>query len=193
MHVLDKSEEYSTIICYKDLKFYYETQIFDFFEKNPNIPTPNLVELMNEYLKYIFVYRKQIGSQVFWRFPIYRKPLNLGDQPVVSTDQLQVNKVYEMIKFYRKLQDRINEFNDIIAKEENIPLSLNKQQKKKIKKGPPTLSLRPKYIIETSLPIFDDLNVLTVASTEQEIVIQRPKYLDNIMCLITITLHRMLE
>ena len=98
-----------------------------------------------------------------------------------------------MIHFYRKLQDRIDEFNDLIVKEENIPLSLNRQQKKKLKKAPPVLSLRPKYIIETSLPLFNDLNVLTVASTEQEIVLQRPKYFAGTMFMITITLHRSLE
>ena len=86
----------------------------------------------------------------------------MGKQPIVSTNQLKVNKIYEMISFYRKLQDRIDEFNDLIIKEENIPLSLNKQQRKKVKKAPPTLSLRPKFIIEKSLPLFDDLNILTV-------------------------------
>lgn len=193
MHVLAKCEQYKTIISYKDLKFYYETQVFDFFAKNPNIPQPNIIDMLSEYLKYMFVYRKPLGTQVFWRFPIYRKPLEMGDQKVVTSKQLQVNKIYDMIKFYQKLQDRIDEFNDLIATEENIPLSLNKEKKKKIKKSPPMLSLRPKFIIETSLPLFDDLNVLTVASTEQEIVLQRPKYLGNIMCLITITLHKSLE
>ena len=57
----------------------------------------------------------------------------MGEQPVVSTAQLQVNKIYDMIKFYQKLQERINEFNDLVIKEENIPMSLNRQQKKKIK------------------------------------------------------------
>ena len=117
----------------------------------------------------------------------------MGNQPVINTNQLKVNKIYEMIKFYRKLQDRIDEFNDLIIKEENIPLSLNKQKMKKLKKAPPTLSLRPKYIIETSLPLFNDLNVLTVANTQQEIVLQRPKYFDRLMYLVTITLHRSLE
>lgn len=181
MHILNRCEQHNTIVSYNDLKFYYETQIFDFFENNPNIPMPKLIELLSDYLKNIFMYRTPLGIQAFWRFPIYRKPLEMGDQPVINSKQLKVNKIYEMIKFYRKLQDRIDEFNDLVVKEENLPLSLNRQQRKKLKKAPPTLSLRPKYILETSLPLFNDLNVLTVASTEQEIVLQRPKYLEGIM------------
>ena len=193
MHVLNQCRQYSTIISYKDLKFYYETQIFDFFENNPNIPLPNLIELLSDYLSNLFVYRSQLGMQVFWRFPIYRKPLEMGDEPVVNKRQLKLNKIYEMIGFYKKLQERIDEFNDYVIKDENIPLSLNKQRMSKFKSGPPTLSLRTKYIIENSLPLFKDSNVLTVASTEQEIILQRPKYLENKMFLITITLHKNLE
>ena len=53
IHVLSKSTHFITIVSYKDLKFFYETQIFEFFENNPNIPTPNLIEFLKEYLKYI--------------------------------------------------------------------------------------------------------------------------------------------
>lgn len=43
---LKHCQHFNTILSYKDLKFYYETQVFDFFESNPNIPTPNLVDLL---------------------------------------------------------------------------------------------------------------------------------------------------
>jgi hypothetical protein len=181
MHVLKRSEQYNTIVSFNDLKFFYETQVFDFFDQNPNIPIPNLVDLLNDYLKYIFMYRTPLGMQVYWRFPIYRKPIDMGNQPIVNTRQLKLNQIYEMIKFYQRLQERIDEFNDQITQEDNLPLSLNSQKKKSLKKGPPTLSLRPKFIVETSLPLFNDMNILTVAYTEQEIVLQRPKYLDGVM------------
>lgn len=51
LHVLNMCKQFSTIVSFKDLKFFYETQIFDFFGNNPNIPFPNLVELLGDYLK----------------------------------------------------------------------------------------------------------------------------------------------
>jgi len=190
LHVMSKCEKFSTIISFNDLNYFYETEIFEYFENNPNVPLPNLIELLGDYLKYLFKYRKSIGTQVFWRFPFFRKPLKMGSESIISAKQLEVNKAYKMIGFYKDIQEQINQYNELIAKEEDIPLSLNKQQRKKLKKAPPALSLRPKFIVETSLPLFNDLNVLTATSTDQEVVLQKPKYLDGVMCLITITLHK---
>lgn len=51
LYILNMWKQFSTVVSFKDLKFFYETQIFDFFENNPNIPFPNLVDLLGDYLK----------------------------------------------------------------------------------------------------------------------------------------------
>jgi hypothetical protein len=51
MYILNECTQFSTIVSFKDLEFFYETQIFNFFENNPNIPKPNLIDLLGDYLK----------------------------------------------------------------------------------------------------------------------------------------------
>lgn len=75
-----------------------------------------------------------------------------------------------MFKFYQKLQKWVDEYNQQINQNEDLPLSLNRQKLKNIKNAPPILTLRAKYIMERLLPIFKDQNSLTIMSAEKEIL-----------------------
>ena len=89
-----KSMAYTTCINIRDLVYYFETQIFDFYEMNPNIPKWNLITTLNDYLSDIFIYKSYTGLVPYWIFPLFWKPLDFGNADIVSFKQLKMLGFY---------------------------------------------------------------------------------------------------
>jgi hypothetical protein len=63
------SKNYETVISYEDLIGYYESELFKFYENNQNVLMPDLVTLLNDYLKNIYIYRTKVGFVLHWKLP----------------------------------------------------------------------------------------------------------------------------
>jgi len=118
-HVGNK-RHYDALISFDDLKEYYESQIFEFYEQNRNIVRPNLVQLLQDYIRNLHIWRSVVGYSLFWRLPQFKRPISIAGQ--VHTVQ-HANDL-EMLSVYMRLQRKIDEFN----KEEDsnaLPFSLD--------------------------------------------------------------------
>lgn len=74
----------TTCINIKDLTYYFETEIFKFYEMNPNIPKWSLITNLGDYLSDIFIYKSYLGLVPYWIFPLFWKPINMGNSDIVS-------------------------------------------------------------------------------------------------------------
>jgi hypothetical protein len=66
---LKSNKHYDAVISYEDLIGYYESEIFAFLERNPNINQPNLITLLHDYIRNIYIYRTKVGFIPYWRIP----------------------------------------------------------------------------------------------------------------------------
>ena len=63
------SKNYEAVISYEDLINYYESEIFQFYRDHPNMIKPNLVYLLQDYIRNLFVYRTKVGKMLYWKLP----------------------------------------------------------------------------------------------------------------------------
>ena len=82
------------------------------------------------------------------------------------------------------------------------PVTMDQLKAKRMKKEPPSLSLRSKLVIEKELPIYEEsqaLRVLKVTSSVTEVLNQRPKIYrlsptsKPVMALVSVLLHPLME
>ena len=103
------SKNYDAIISQEDLMTYYEADIFKFYKERPNLQQPNLVNLLSDYIRNIYIFRGKVGNLLYWRLPQFKNPLDEdGKQTHVPPEHL-----FEMrlLQIYLKLQKKIDEQN----------------------------------------------------------------------------------
>lgn len=70
------SKHYDAVISNEDLINYYESEIFNFYDNNPNMVKPNLIVLLGDYIKNIYIFRTKVGHILYWRLPQFKNPLD---------------------------------------------------------------------------------------------------------------------
>ncbi|CDW88809.1 UNKNOWN [Stylonychia lemnae] len=190
------SKNYEAVVSYEDLINYYESEIFKFYQDHPNMIKPNLVHLLQDYIRNLFVFRSKVGQLLYWKLPQFSRPLDKNGQVVpVSSDQIYKLKLLDI---YHKLQKKIDEQN---RDDDNnaLPFSLDQMKAKKHYREPPSLSLRNKLILEKELPIFspNDSRLLKLTSSNQEVIVQMSKVFKSLLrvtyCVVTVVLYPAME
>ena len=70
---------------------------------------PNLVYLLQDYIRNLFIYKSRVGSILYWKLPYFKRPLDEhGMYKNVTGDQLYQLK---LLNIYHTLQKRIEEQN----------------------------------------------------------------------------------
>jgi hypothetical protein len=67
-----KSQRHDAILTQDDLSSFYECEVFEFFRKNPRLPMPNILDLLEEYLMNLFSFRTQVGVTLAWSLPLFK-------------------------------------------------------------------------------------------------------------------------
>ena len=73
-------KNYDAVISYEDLITYYESEVFKFYEDRPNMTKPNLLMLLQDYIRNLYIYRTKVGSILYWKLPMYKRPMDENGQ-----------------------------------------------------------------------------------------------------------------
>ena len=71
---MQNSRIYDTLITYDDLRNYYETE--HLLIQQSQLKKPDLGKLLQDYLRTIYIYRTRVGNAIYWRLPMYKRPVN---------------------------------------------------------------------------------------------------------------------
>ena len=60
---------------------------------------PDLIRLLSDYLRTIYIYRSRVGKLLYWRLPMYKRPLDpktglAQDVPAEHMYKLKMLKIY---------------------------------------------------------------------------------------------------
>jgi len=71
---MSDTKTYETVISYDDLHNYYETEFM--FNAQAHLSKPDLIRLLSDYLRTLYIYRSRVGNLLYWRLPKYKRPLD---------------------------------------------------------------------------------------------------------------------
>ena len=153
------SRTYETVISYDDLHNYYEIEFKS--KSDAQLTKPDLLKLLYDYLRTLYIYRSKVGQLLYWKLPMYKRPIDpiTGQAMEVPPDHFYKLK---MLKTYIALQKKIDKQNQYDEMSKVIPVSIDQMKAKRSKKDPPSLSLRAKLAGEKELPIYDQIEALRV-------------------------------
>ena len=97
---IQNSKSYEAVISYDDLHNYYETEFA--FKAQAHLQKPDLLRLLSDYLRTLYIYRTKVGPVLYWRLPMYKKPID----PITGLSQeVPSNHLYKlkMLDLYHAL------------------------------------------------------------------------------------------
>lgn len=101
------SRSYETAVSYADLQAYFEAKFYFRARNQDQLQRPDLLLLLQDYLRTLYVYRSRVGPLLYWRLPMFRRPVDpeTGLSVEVPPDQMYKLK---MLDLYRMLQMKID-------------------------------------------------------------------------------------
>ena len=116
------SRRHIAILTQEDLLQCYETEVFQFFNDNPNIQRPNLLMLIKEYLTNIYRARTPVGTTLVWNLPQYKAPLDKNGMVVdILPENLNKLPILNVYQEFLKIMEQQNAFFD----RNKLPISLD--------------------------------------------------------------------
>lgn len=138
------------MISHDDLHTYYETDFLD----QKGLKKPDLLKLLQDYLRTVYVYRSRVGNVLYWRLPMYKRPIDPATGVAMDIPPDQIYKL-KMLDVYHELQKKIDGMNKYDDFSNVVPVSLEQMKAKRSRREPPSLSLRAKLVVEKELPVYD--------------------------------------
>ena len=71
---MSDAKTYDTVISFDDLHTYYETEFM--YQAQAHLKKPDLIRLLSDYLRTLYIYRSRVGNLLYWRLPMYKRPLD---------------------------------------------------------------------------------------------------------------------
>ncbi len=99
------SKTYETVISYDDLHNYYETEFA--FKVQQNLRKPDLIRFLSDYLRTLYIYRSKVGNLLYWRLPMYKRPLDVNTGLAIDVPPEHMYKL-KMLAIYHALQRKID-------------------------------------------------------------------------------------
>ncbi len=71
---MSDAKTYDTVISFDDLHTYYETEFM--YKAQAHLKKPDLIRLLSDYLRTLYIYRSRVGNLLYWRLPMYKRPID---------------------------------------------------------------------------------------------------------------------
>lgn len=147
---MQSSKNYDTVISHDDLIRFYETE----FMEPHALKKADLLKLLQDYIRTLYVYRTKVGKVLYWKLPMYKRPIDPKTGLAIEIPPDQIYRL-KMLDVYIELQKKIDGLNKYDDFSNVMPVSLEQMKAKRSGKEPPSLSLRAKLVIEKELPVYE--------------------------------------
>jgi hypothetical protein len=84
---------------------------------------PDLLRLLNDYLRTLYVYRTKVGKVLYWRLPMYKRPIDPKTGVAIDIPPDQIYRL-KMLDVYLELQKKIDGLNRHDDFSKVVPVSL---------------------------------------------------------------------